>query len=221
MWAATEARSFGRGGIVAVCRATGLDHKTVQRGTRELNQANPPDAEQIRQRGGGRRTLIASHPKILQALESLVESAVRGDPESPLRWVSKSAYHLADALRAQNYAVSPRSIPTLLKAAGYSLQVNRKVREGSSHLDRNAQFEYIHQQVLRHQSLNQPVISVDTKKKENIGNFKNNGSEYSKKGHPVEVNTYDFQDKTLGKVAPYGVYDLTLNQGWVNVGITR
>lgn len=220
MWAATEAQSFGRGGISAVVRATGMDHKTIQRGVRELDEPNPPSFEQIRKPGGGRKSLAESDPKILKDLEDLVEPVVRGDPESALRWVAKSTYHLADELSFQGHSVSQRSIAGLLKAAGYSLQANSKVNEGGNHPDRNKQFEYINNQVLKYQSKHQPVISVDTKKKENIGNFKNHGSEYSKKGHPTEVNTYDFPDKELGKVAPYGVYDVAQNKGWVSVGVT-
>jgi hypothetical protein len=218
MWAATEADSLGRGGLATVCRATGLDHKTVQRGLSELDNPALP-VEQIRKAGGGRKSLAESDPKILADLETLVEPLVRGDPESRLRWVAKSTYRLAEELKLWGHKVSQRSVSSLLLAADYSQQANAKVNEGRQSPDRNAQFEHINSQAIKYQSLGQPVISVDAKKKELIGNFKNNGKEWRLKGQPRKVNVYDFIDKDLGKVAPYGVYDLSRNEGWVNVGI--
>jgi len=221
IWAATEAKSIGWGGIAVVSRATGMDHKTIQKGITELNIQDRLDSDCVRKEGGGRKKLTVSCPDVIKDLESLVEPVTSGDPESPLRWTSKSTYKLADELKNKGHQIGQRSVCELLKTLGYSLQANKKVKEGNSHQDRNAQFEYINEKIKRFQESNQPVISVDTKKKENIGNFKNNGREYHKKGKPCEVNVYDFKDKNLGKVAPYGVYDITQNKGWVNVGITN
>ncbi|MEI7902702.1 MAG: ISAzo13 family transposase [bacterium] len=221
-WAATEARDVGWGGITAVARATGLSRVTVTAGMRELElpaSQRAAEATRVRRPGAGRRPLADSDSELLAALEALIEPTTRGDPESPLRWTCKSTRRLADELTKQKHPVSPGTVATLLHTAGYSLQANRKTREGASHPDRNAQFEYINALVERFQNRGQPAISVDTKKKELIGDFKNGGREWRPQGKPEEVRVHDFLDKQLGKAIPYGVYDLLNNQGWVNVGI--
>src|SRR5436305_1916365 len=221
-WAAAEARELGWGGVSLVAHATGLSRPTITAGLRELNQPSAERAAQavrVRRAGGGRRPLTATDPGLLAALEALLEPGTRGDPESPLRWTCKSTRQLAEELTRQNHRVGPRSVATLLQAAGYSLQANRKTREGISHPDRNAQFEYINASVTRFVLRDQPAISVDTKKKELVGDFKNGGREWHPCGRPEEVRVHDFLDKTLGKAIPYGVYDMVNNQGWVSVGI--
>jgi hypothetical protein len=220
MWAATEAKSLGWGGITVVSEATGIDPKTIRKGLLELDEKQRTPTDRIRAKGGGRKKLTERHEKLLDDLESLVEPDSRGDPESPLRWTSKSTYKLAEQLKRKGYSVCQRTVYSLLADLGYSLQSNKKVKEGTNHPDRDAQFHYIYQRVKYFQSRNNPVISVDTKKKENIGEFKNAGREYHKKGTPTEVNVHDFADKNLGKVSPYGVYDLSKNKGWVSVGIS-
>jgi len=222
-WAASEAQSFGRGGVSAVSRATGMSRNTVRRGIAEtaMRKSKPKAAisPRIRNPGGGRKALTETDPGLWEALESLVEPMSRGDPRSPLRWTCKSTTQLAAELTRQAHPISPWTVGSLLKAAEYSLQGNRKTKEGSSHLDRNAQFEYINAAVRRFQQRDQPVISVDTKKKELIGQFSNGGQEWRPKGDPEEVRVHDFMDKTLGKAIPYGVYDVNQNEGWVRVGI--
>lgn len=221
-WAAAEAGEAGWGGISLVARATGLSRPTIMAGLRELDLSSSSRAiaaERVRSPGGGRRPLTQSDPGLLDALERLIEPATRGDPMSPLRWTCKSTDKLAEELTRQNHPVSDRTVSMLLKQQGYSLQANRKTREGSSHPDRNAQFEYINRQVRAFQKRQQPVISVDTKKKELVGEFKNAGEEWQPKGQPEKVNVHDFPDKNLGKAIPYGVYDLACNEGWVSVGI--
>lgn len=221
-WAAVEAREIGWGGISLVARATGLSRPTIMVGLGELelsSKSRTLAAARVRCPGGGRRTLAQSDPGLLEALERLIEPTTRGDPMSPLRWTCKSTAKLADELTRQNHPVTDRTVALLLKQSGYSLQANRKTREGSSHPDRNAQFEYINRQVSAFQRRRQPVISVDTKKKELVGEFKNSGEEWQPKGQPQNVNVHDFPDKKLGKAIPYGVYDLACNEGWVSVGI--
>jgi Rhodopirellula transposase DDE domain len=222
-WAATEAMALGWGGISAVAVATGLARNTVAAGVRELTQrgeqADVTIDVGLRRPGGGRKPITQVDPQVLHALEELVNPATRGHPESPLRWTCKSTAKLAEELTQQNHPVTDRTVARLLKQAGYSLQANRKTREGSSHPDRNAQFEYINNQVLAFQKQNQPVISVDTKKKELVGEFKNPGQEWQPKGEPEKVDVHDFPKKDLGKAIPYGVYDLASNEGWVSVGI--
>ncbi len=220
MWAATEAKSLGWGGITVVSEATGIDPKTIRKGLLELDEKQRTPTDRIRAKGGGRKKLAERHEKLLDDLESLVEPDSRVDPESPLRWTSKSTYKLAEQLEHKGYSVCQRTVYSLLADLGYSLQSNKKVKEGTNHPDRDAQFHYIYQRVKYFQSRNNPVISVDTKKKENIGEFKNAGREYHKKGTPTEVNVHDFADKNFGKVSPYGVYDLSKNKGWVSVGIS-
>jgi len=223
-WAAAEARALGRGGITAVSEATGLAWNTVKAGLRELDRrAGGEDApdDRVRRKGGGRKRLTQTDPQLLAALEALIDPVTRGDPESPLRWTCKSTTKLAKELTRQNHPVSDRTVATLLKKAGYSLQANRKTTEGNQHPDRNAQFEHINAQVITFHRQRQPVISVDTKKKELVGDFKNGGREWQPKGRPENVRVHDFKDKELGKAIPYGIYDLASNEGWVSVGITH
>lgn len=220
-WAAAEASELGRGGVSAVARATGLSRTTIYQGIEELRGGKTlsvPPRERVRAAGGGRRALTQKDPQLLASLERLVDPTTRGDPESPLRWTCKSSRQLADALREQGHPISRQTVCELLGQLGYSLQANRKTREGSAHIDRDRQFEYINAQVMAHQGRGQPVISVDTKKKELVGDFKNAGREWRPKGKPQEVRSHDFMDDELGKVNPYGVYDQSANVGWVNVG---
>jgi transposase len=219
-WAATEALSLGWGGASAVAVATGLSRNTIRSGVRELQSATVETGpRRIRRPGSGRKRLTEREPQLQKALEALVEPATRGDPRSPLRWTCKSTRKLAAELSRPNRSVSHMTVARLLRQAGYSLQANRKTREGTSHPDRNAQFEYINDQAVAFQKCGQPVISVDTKKKELVGNFRNGGKEWCPKGKPLEVKVHDFQEPELGKVIPYGVYDLTNNEAWVSVGI--
>lgn len=222
-WAAAESRTYGWGGLRAVSGATGLSPNTIKRGLMELHsrEATPPAAvtPRVRRPGGGRKRATDADPQLAAALERLVDPATRGDPQSPLRWTCKSTTQLARELTRQGHPVSPRTVGRLLRAAGYSLQSNRKTKEGANHPDRNAQFEHINKTVKAFQRRGQPVISVDTKKKELVGNFKNGGREWRPEGEPTEVLVHDFLDKTLGKAIPYGVYDVTQNQGWVSVGV--
>jgi transposase len=225
LWAAVEAEQLGFGGVAAVAAATGLSRNTIRAGLTELASARrrrrrprPADEERIRQPGGGRKRLTAKDPRLRAALDALVQPYTRGDPMSPLRWTCKSTARLAGELSRQGHRIGARKVAALLHELEYSLQANRKTREGASHPDRNAQFEYINAQTRAFQRRRQPVISVDTKKKELVGDFKNAGREWRPKGHPRSVNIHDFADAELGKVIPYGVYDLTQNRGWVSVG---
>ncbi|MGH7937880.1 MAG: ISAzo13 family transposase [Bryobacteraceae bacterium] len=222
-WAAAEALALGWGGRSLVAAATGLARNTIAAGIDELEHRRKHPGERVgvgvRNPGGGRKLLTQTDPGLQQALDALIDPATRGHPESPLLWTCKSTGNLAEELARQNHPVSDRTVASLLKEAGYSLQANRKTREGSSHPDRNAQFEYIAKQAIACQRQGQPVVSVDTKKKELVGEFKNAGQEWNPKGKPQEVNTHDFPDKKLGKAIPYGVYDLASNEGWVSVGI--
>ena len=221
LWAATEAKAIGRGGITRVSQATGISHVTIRAGLRQLEQSPATDttASRVRRVGGGRKMLTQHDPGLLTALESLVEPLTRGDPQSPLRWTCKSTAKLATELNARGHVVSPRTINTLLARLGYSLQSNRKTREGGKHPDRNAQFEHINAKAESFQKSGQPVVSVDAKKKELVGDFKNGGREWQPKGQPEEVRVHDFIDPKLGKAIPYGVYDLAANLGWVSVGV--
>jgi hypothetical protein len=222
-WAASEAQAYGWGGVSAVSAASGMSPTTIRRGMAELleraRHPNAPVESRIRRAGGGRKSLTEIDLELLDSLERLVDPTTRGDPESPLRWTCKSTTQLAEALTRQGHALSPRSVGRLLNEAGYSLQGNRKTLEGASHPDRNAQFEHISRTVRTFQNQGQPVISVDTKKKELVGAFKNGGREWRPKGMPEAVRVHDFLEPELGKAIPYGVYDLTSNQGWVSVGI--
>jgi hypothetical protein len=218
--AAAEAQALGHGGVTLVARATGLARSTIAEGIQEL--AAPPTAapgeQRLRRPGGGRKPLTQHDPALLRDLEALVEPSTRGDPESPLRWTCKSLSKLATALRAQGHPISGRKVGDLLRELDYSLQANRKTREGASHPDRNAQFEHINAQALAFQQRGQPVISVDTKKKELVGEFKNGGREWRPTGQPERVHVHDFPSQALGKAIPYGVYDVGADQGWVSVG---
>jgi len=215
--AAAEAFAAGYGGIAAVAIATGVAPSTIGRGLKELAQDEP--SERIRRPGAGRKPTISKDPTLLSDLEALVEPTTRGDPESPLRWTCKSVRRLAQALQAQGHEVSRTLVGHLLNEAGYSLQGNRKTTEGDSHPDRDAQFGYITTQVSTALAEQQPVISVDTKKKELVGDFRNNGREYRLQGNPEEVRVHDFLIKELGRAVPYGIYDLAANSGWVSVGV--
>jgi hypothetical protein len=223
LWAATEARSLGRGGIAAVIAATGMSSATVHKGLGELEavarggEALP--SERIRKPGGGRKRARDKQPGLAEALERLVEPTVRGDPECALRWTCKSTSKLVIELRRQGFQVGSRTVAKELRDQDFSLQANRKTREGQSHPDRNAQFAYINEQVLRFQQRGQPAVSVDTKKKELVGDYKNAGREWRRRGRPEEVRVHDFPDPKMKKAIPYGVYDLTRNEGWVSVGI--
>ena len=221
-WAAAESRDLGWGGATAVAQATRLSRTTINVGAGELAQPakrRALEAVRVRRPGGGRRPLAETDPDLLAAMETLIEPTTRGDPESPLRWTCKSIRRLADELTRENHPVGAVTVAKLLRQAGYSLQANRKTLEGASHPDRNAQFEYINASVQRFLKRGQPAVSVDAKKKENVGDFKNSGREWLPKGQPDEVRVYDFLIKSLGKAALYGVYDLLQNQGWVSVGI--
>jgi hypothetical protein len=221
-WAAAEAMELAWGGISCVAKATGISRTTVLAGIRELKVQGSSEVLPslgIRRPGGGRKLLVETDPDLWDALDALVDPMTRGHPETPLRWTCKSTRQLAEELCRQGHAVSDRTVAGLLYAAGYSLQANRKTHEGKGHPDRNAQFEYISQQVQRMQKRGQPVVSVDTKKKELIGDFKNAGQEWRPKNDPQKVRVHDFKDKKLGKAIPYGVYDVANNQGWVSVGI--
>jgi transposase len=219
LWAATEAQSLPHGGVSVIAQATGLSRSTVHAGIRELRKG-PGKAwkvGRVRRIGGGRKPL--AEPKLLQALEELVGPTTRGDPESPLRWTCKSTRKLAEELQRQGFRIGDRKVADLLHQMEYSLQGNAKTIEGSHHPDRNAQFEHINTQTRRLLEQGGPVISVDTKKKENIGNFSNDGQEWQPKATPEKTLMHDFPDEELGKAVPYGVYDVGHNQGWVSVGI--
>ncbi len=222
-WAATEARAYGWGGVSAVSGATGMSPNTIRKGLAELEARDAaPDAEvssRLRKPGGGRKRLSETDPQLSVELDRLVAPLTRGDPESPLRWTCKSTSNLAQELSLQGHPISARAVAQLLNVAGYSLQGNRKTLEGSAHPDRNAQFEHINAKVRRFQQRGQPVISVDTKKKELVGPYKNAGREWQRKGEPERVDVHDFPDPELGKVIPYGVFDMSRNEGWGSVGI--
>jgi len=219
LWAASEARAAGRGGIAAVVRATGISESTVLRGLKDLDSGELPRPGRVR-RHPGRTPILEREPGLAEDLERLVDPVTRGDPESPLRWTSKSGAKLAEALRELGHDVVDRTVLRLLRAKGYSLQANQKTREGAQHPDRDAQFQHINQTVAEAIALAEPVISVDAKKRELVGDFKAVGREFEPKGRPVEVRGHDFKDKQLGHAIPYGIYDLTAEEGWVSVGIT-
>jgi transposase len=223
--AAIEAQILGYGGACRVAKVTGLSRNTVAAGTVELERGSVEDVaavkERIRRPGGGRKRTIQKDPMLKADLEQLIEPVTRGDPESALLWTCKSVRRLADELKKMGHETSHRMVAELLNEMGYSLQANRKTMEGSTHPDRDAQFDYIHQKVKRFQKECQPVISVDTKKKELVGKFKNQGREWRPKGRPEEVLVYDFESLGRGKVTPYGVYDLSQNKGWVSVGVDK
>jgi hypothetical protein len=219
LFAANEALAHGYGGVTATSAATGLARSTINRGIEELRSGRNDAASRVRRPGGGRKSAVAHQPDLPAALEALIEDAIRGDPGSPLRWVSRSLRHLVKALAAQGFQASQRVVANLLRDLKYSCQANSKTREGASHPDRNAQFAHINTTVKAAIAAGQPAISVDTKKKELVGDFKNPGRELRRQGDPEKVRVHDFKIPELGKVAPYGVYDIAANHGWVNVGI--
>ena len=225
LWAANEALAWGRGGVRAVAAALGMSTKTILDGKKEL-QREPPLADggegggRERRPGGGRKSVLEKHPEWLAAIERIVDPATRGDPTAPLKWTSKSLSHIVSELSLQGYSVSTTTVSKVLQEElEFSLQALRKTREGASHPDRDAQFHHINQQCQTFQQRGQPVISVDSKKKELVGDFKNGGREWHRKGEPEEVRVHDFEDKQKGKVTPHGVYDIGRNEGWVSVGI--
>ena len=216
--AAAEARSLGYGGISRVSRASGISHTAIRRALKQLD-APPPPAGRVRRPGGGRKKIRDQSPAVLAALEELIAPETRGDPMSPLRWTCKSTRQLSEALARRGFAVSHRVTGELLHHLGYNLQANAKTREGKQSPDRDAQFRYISEASGRYLAAGWPVISVDTKKKELVGDFKNGGREWQPTGHPEEVQVHDFPDPRIGKAIPYGVYDLGWDLGWVNVGV--
>ena len=228
LWAASEAATLGKGGVRIVSFATGLSPKTIRNGIKQLQNPetnlseiskNSNTLTRIRKTGGGRKKLASTDSTLIQDLEKLIDPATRGTPQSPLLWTSKSTSKLADALKKLGHQISPRTVAKLLTELGYSLQSNRKSLKETTHPDRDAQFQYINQQVQDFGLRRQPVISVDTKKKELIGEYYNQGQEWQPKKEPIPVKIHDFPDRELGKVIPYGIYDIGLNQGWVNVGV--
>ena len=219
LFAAAEAKYLGRGGISVVARAIEVSRNRISRGLRDLEAEKKLEPNRIRKPGGGRKKRVEEDPKLKENLEQLISPYTRGDPESPLRWTCKSVRKLAAELSRKGHQVSHSSVASLLRGMNYSLQANRKTMEGKQHPDRDAQFNYINRKARGQQKRNQPVISVDTKKKELVGDFKNAGREWYLQGKPERVRVHDFMIKELGKVAPYGVYDLTRNNGWVSVGI--
>lgn len=226
-FAASESFKVGYGGIEIVARATGMARSTIGTGRRELlaeeaeEDKNHSGPRRVRSPGGGRPPITTSQPGLMDALKALVEPHERGDPERPLRWVSKATRKLASTLGEQGFSISHRKVALLLREMGFSLQANQKTKEGSSHADRNAQFEHIGARTQEVQAAGNPVISVDTKKKELVGEFKNGGREWRPKASPEKVNVHDFPTLGEGKAVPYGVYDVTRNEGWVNVGISK
>lgn len=220
LYLGTEAIAIGYGGASEVSRQTGVSRRAIKQGIQEIEEETEiVSTERIRKEGGGRKRRVATDITLIEDLEKLIDPVTRGDPESPLRWTCKSVRKLSDALIGLGHKTSHRMVAELLNEMGYSLQANRKTKEGDSHPDRDKQFEYINDSVIKYLKKRQPVISVDTKKKELVGDFKNNGKELCPKGEPEIVRVHDFEDTTLGKVNPYGVYDIGKNLGWVNVGI--
>jgi transposase len=220
LWAAAEARSHGRGGIAAVVRATGMSEMTVRRGIAEVDRGEPAAEGRIRRAGAGRPSIRERYPGLKEALLALLEGVTRGDPESPLLWSSRSVAKLTAALREQGFGVHESTVRRQLKELGFSLQANRKTHEGADHPDRDLQFEHIAQVSAQALAAQQPLVSVDCKKKELIGTYKNGGRELAPTGTPILVNTHDFIDQELGKAIPYGIYDVGRNEGWVSVGIS-
>ena len=219
IFAAAEAMALGYGGATLVSRETGVSRAAIALGCKELKECKKLDSQRIRKKGGGRKRAVDKDPSLKKDLESLLEPVTRGDPESPLLWTCKSVRKLSQELNRMGHKTSHNLVAELLKEMGYSLQANKKTLEGTSHPDRNAQFEHINHKVKEYQASEVPVISVDTKKKELVGDFKNSGRELRPKGEPEKVRVHDFMIPELGKASPYGVYDLTHNVGWVNVGI--
>jgi transposase len=223
VWAASEAMAIGHGGISKVMKATGLSRNAIKHGISDLSGESDPNefTGRVRRKGGGRKKLEDLDGSLLKELEALISPETRGDPESPLRWTTKSTRNLSNELKKKGFLVSHEKVAQLLKSLGYSLQAPRKTNEGKSHPDRDRQFQYINQQTDKFQNEGLPVISIDAKKKELVGDFMNGGREYQPKGLPVEVNVYDFFSLAKGKATPYGIYDLTRNNAWVNVGVSK
>jgi transposase len=222
VWVALEAEEYGYGGNSAVASATGLSRNTIRKGMEDLKQCKTGEAKsKIRQPGGGRKKAVVKYPEIEKVLFEILEPEIRGEPDSSLLWTCKSLRNLSSELKSKGYTVSHRVVGEILKSNGFSLQGNRKTYEGKGHPDRNEQFNFIHNKVKVFQQNNDPIISVDTKKKELIGNYKNNGQEWHSKGNPEKVNVYDFSSQAEGKAIPYGVYDVSENKGWVNVGVNH
>jgi len=219
IWAGTEAKVIGHGGISLLEKVTGLTRKTISKGIKEINMGLLEDSP-IRASGGGRKSKQLIYPDLLSQLDLLVSPHTKGDPMNPLRWTSKSTHKLAKELQVQGYEITSKTVGRLLKQQDYSLQLNRKEKEGNANKDRDAQFKFLNKKVAKFIRSGNAAISVDTKKKENIGNYKNSGREYHKKGEAPKVKVHDFKDKKLGKVAPYGIYDIGVNKGWVSVGIS-
>ncbi len=228
LWSATEAKAIGHGGITILVEVTGLSEKTISRGISEISkpgrkkkiEIKESGEQRIRKSGGGRKSISEKDPDLLKKLDELISPFTRGDPESALRWSAKSTHNLAEELTKSGHPVSAMTVHTLLSKMEYSLQSNSKTKEGGNHADRDAQFLHINNAAEEYHEKNIPVISIDTKKKEMIGEYKNNGKEWEPKGEPTKVKDHDFLDENLGKVAPYGVYDVYRNEGWVNVGIS-
>ena len=218
LFVAAEARAYGFGGVSAVARATGMARSTIARGMAEIGKSPRTGSGRIRKPGGGRRAKRVSDASLLRDLETLVAPDTRGDPMRILLWTSKSLRHLSQALQRRGHSACPHVVAHCLRELGYSLQANRKIKEGGQHMDRNAQFQYLNDQAAAFLKAGQPVISVDTKKKELVGNYKNNGREWHPQGAPEAVNVHDFIDPELGRAVPYGIYDIADNKGWVSVG---
>jgi transposase len=218
-FAAAEARALGRGGVTLVSKVTGIARSTINRGITEIEENRSAGQGRVRRPGGGRRAKTRQDPTLLDDLQSLLEASTRGDPMSPLLWTSKSLDKLCAALKGMQHDVCPNVVAKLLRKLGYSLQSNRKTREGSKHPDRDAQFQYLNARMKEHMLEQSPVISVDTKKKELVGDFKNAGRELRPKASPEEVRVHDFIDRDLGRAVPYGIYDIADNKGWVSVGV--
>lgn len=215
----SEAKSIGRGGIQILSDMTGMDRKTIRKGIQELSKKRKI-VDRVRISGGGRKKTTVKNPDLKKLIENLIEPDSRGDPESPLRWTTKSVRNISDFLLANGYGISHQTVASILHELEYSLQGNKKTKEGADHPDRDDQFKHINKTVKKFLSAKSPVISVDTKKKELVGNYKNPGKEWEVKGTPKEVNGHDFPDPKLPKAVPYGVYDIGNNTGWVNVGIS-
>jgi transposase len=220
IWAASEARALGRGGIAVVARASGIAENTIRKGIREIDSDDRLEGGRVRRRGGGRKPISETAPELIRALERLVAEDCRGDPMQVLLWTSRSVRNLATELREQGYEVHYTTVAALLRSLGYSLQSNRKTLEGSQHPDRDAQFRHINERVSAQIAAGEPAISIGTKKKELVGEFANRGREWRPKGEPVRVSTHDFPSQATGNAIPYGVYDIAANEGFVNVGIT-
>lgn len=218
-WVATEAKSLGRGGVSIVSRATGINRNTIMKGIKELENKKDTELNRLRKKGGGRKKIIDKNPELEKIILELVESTSSGDPENPLRYTTKSVRKLQKEVKKRGYKISHPLVAEILHDNKFSLQANSKSIEGKQNPDRNAQFEFINQDAKTQIAKKEPVISVDAKKKELVGKFKNNGKEWKEKGNPTQVKVHDFEDKMLGKVAPYGIYDIDKNKGWINLGI--